>query len=173
MSAVVWHIDGQPDDETFATEGEAVARAWALTPAGGTRPAVHEIAVVGTGGGQASMKVGNEWVPIGYADLGPNTSWLRIDRPKGVAPSEAGGVVVEVTAYAQKEHTPESLLNNEGVLAEIVWSKMEQKIRDSFGPDTATATITPESAGWVSHRMRDVGPTGAATFMRRFRVIYK
>ena len=41
-----WHVDGQPDDEVFASEGEAVARAWELTPAGGTRPAVWQVSGV-------------------------------------------------------------------------------------------------------------------------------
>ena len=40
-----WHVDGQPDDEVFDTEGAAIARAWELTPAGGTRPAVWPVAM--------------------------------------------------------------------------------------------------------------------------------
>ena len=41
-----WHVDGQPDDEVFDTEGAAIARAWELTPAGGQRPAVRLAAVM-------------------------------------------------------------------------------------------------------------------------------
>ena len=41
-----WHVDGQPNDETFETEGEAIARAWELTPAGGTRSAVRQVSGV-------------------------------------------------------------------------------------------------------------------------------
>ena len=40
-----WHVDGLLSDETFATEGEAIARAWELTPPGGKRPAVRLAAV--------------------------------------------------------------------------------------------------------------------------------
>ena len=41
-----WHVDGQPDDEVFESEGEAVARAWELTAPGGQRPAVRPAAVM-------------------------------------------------------------------------------------------------------------------------------
>ena len=42
----VWHIDGAVSDELFATEGEAIAAAWARTPPGGTRPEVRLAAVI-------------------------------------------------------------------------------------------------------------------------------
>ena len=122
-----WHVDGQPNDETFANESAAIARAWELTPPGGKRPAVRRAAVMR---GQELRGVELDEIfdvpehmlgSTGNAHMSPSTPRLDARLTEAEMKFDGDGRYVEAEIVASLRMVEEALQASGGPVA--VWAQ--------------------------------------------------